>query len=131
MEEDSAAKVHLLLQAAASPNITNENGLTPLDYLLQKYRSHHASITLLEESLADSKKAWLLVKASRPVVSASSIAMSSCMRDPAARGDHVVRASDARKKKEGGKGTYQGWGLGFFGLVGREQRRKGKGELVA
>lgn len=31
-----------------------------------------------------------------------------------------------RKKKEGGKGTYQGWGLGFFCLVGRGQRRKGK-----
>lgn len=34
-------------------------------------------------------------------------------------------------KKEGGKGIYQGWGLGIFCLVGREQRRKGKGELVA
>ena len=81
MEEDSASKIDLLLQAGANPDITNQYGLTPLDYLLQKYRSHHAPATLLKQSLADSKKAWLLVKACHLVVSALSIAMSSCMKE--------------------------------------------------
>jgi hypothetical protein len=101
IEEDSASKVHLLLQAGANPNITNKYGSTPLDYLLQKYRSHQAPIILLEQSLADSKKAWLLVKACRLVVSSSSIATSSCMKDPATRGDPVPVAGGLNDENEG------------------------------
>lgn len=65
----AATMAHVLLQAGANPNITNNSSLTPVRMIGQLYQHHHI-ITVLR-LVPDAEKAALLVKARRLVVAAA------------------------------------------------------------
>jgi hypothetical protein len=84
--------VRLLLQADASPILTDEDGVTPLDLLQQVNPSHHTAIALLEQALANAEKTSLLVKARRLVATArTDVAMPPYLQGRAAQGQPLPR----------------------------------------
>lgn len=65
-EPKAIALVRLLLQAGASPLVTNNRGEQPLGRLRKCHPSLHPTIALLEQAIANAEKNSLLVKAPPP-----------------------------------------------------------------
>jgi len=86
-ETKAHAMVRPLLEAGATPILTNRHGKMPLACLRQWRPSHHTTITLLEQALANAETTALLVKARRVVVAArGNIVSPSCLQARAAQG---------------------------------------------
>jgi hypothetical protein len=91
-EERAALMVHLLLQAGANPTTADNGGETPLDMVRQSYPGRHATIALLEQTLAEAEKTSLLVKARRLAVAATSnVVTPSCLQGRVVRGQALPR----------------------------------------
>ena len=88
--------VSLLIQAGANPDLTDNDGDTPLSYLRHYVPTYHAAISFLEqypEAQKNAEKASLLIKARRLVVLSRSTAAPSYLQGRVARGQplpHVV-----------------------------------------
>ena len=85
--------VQVLLQAGANPTLTNNNGRRPVPWLQPGSPHHQAAVAvLLEQASAAAEKTWLLVKARRPAVAATSNTVApSCLQDQVAQGQPLPR----------------------------------------
>jgi len=91
-ETNTHAMVRPLLEAGATPILTNNDGKMPLACLRQWRPSHHTTITLLEQALANAETTALLVKARRPAVAdRSNLVVPSCLQYRVTRGEPLPR----------------------------------------
>jgi hypothetical protein len=90
--EEAALKIDILLQAGGDPTVTDRDGLNVLGVAQRSYPTLHAAIALLEQALAESEKASLLVKARRLAVAANSnIVVPSCLQTRVVQGQPLPR----------------------------------------